>query len=71
MKQGEITDLKQNYPFFRTVLNLISKGIIIKREDPLWPTYLLARQRGLVKREGKNFDIITVSPRGNEFIEKS
>lgn len=69
MKIKEVTDLTGVYPLLSTVLRIISQGKIIREEDPMWPTYLIARQRGLVQRIGDRKEIIDVSPRGVDFLD--
>lgn len=69
MKPIEVTDLTTAYPMLCTALRMISGGKIINKDDPMWPTYLLIRQRGLVERTGDKGKIINVSHRGLEFLE--
>jgi hypothetical protein len=66
MKEKEAIDLNQKYPFLRTVLNIIDSGEIITLDNPLWDTYLIARQRGLVHRTGSDGMTIQTSSRAAE-----
>jgi len=68
MKFKEAHYLKATYPFLSIVLQMISRGVIIKESDPFWPTYLIARQRGLVERMGPSKEIIGISNRGKEYL---
>jgi len=67
MHEEEATDLNQQYPFLRTVLGMVGSGETITQDNPLYDTYLIARQRGLVHRTGPAGQTIETSPRADEF----
>lgn len=70
MKEGEIKDIKKNYPFVAVVLRMIENGESITQDSHLWLSYLLARQRGFVERTGSDGNTIVVSERGKEFLRR-
>lgn len=69
MREGEAKDLDDKYPLIGTVLRKIQEGGSIKEGDPLWPTYLIVRQRGLVQRTGPDKRTIVPSARAGKFAE--
>lgn len=70
MHQNEIEYLKQHYPLIGEVLRSLIEGEKITADSPLWDTYLMARQRGLVQREGDDKLLIKPSTRGDEYMSR-
>ncbi|MCB9800562.1 MAG: hypothetical protein H6773_00030 [Pseudomonadales bacterium] len=70
MREGEVLYITNNHPFMAEVLRMVDRAEAITSESPFYQTYLLARQRGFVKRVGVDGEAIIVSDRGKEFLEK-
>ena len=71
MKEGEISEINNRYPFMKSLLRRILQGDKVQQGDPFYDTYLMARQRGFVKRTGEDMKTIVVSERGEEFLDRS
>jgi hypothetical protein len=70
MRVREVLDISRNYPFMAEVLRIVDGGEPITSESPFYQTYLLARQRGFIKRVGDDGKTIIVSDRGREFLKR-
>lgn len=69
MHPSEASDLSESYPFLDEILRMVESGEVIELGHPLYETYLLARQRGLVQRIGKEGEKVVPSPRAEEYRE--
>jgi hypothetical protein len=69
MQDGEVKAINDSHPFMSTVLRMIGNNQRIEMDNPLFPTYMVARQRGFVERTGETKEQIVVSARGKLFLE--
>lgn len=69
MQKGEVEAINNSDPFMPTVLRMIGNGKEIGMGSPFFQTYMVARQRGFVKRIGETKEQIVVSERGELFLE--
>lgn len=68
MHDNEVKYLSEKYPLIGEVLRRLVEGETITEDSPFWETYLIARQRGLVHREGEDLSLIRPSSRGEEYL---
>jgi hypothetical protein len=66
MHRKEASDLQSQYPLIGHVLRIIKAGGMVDPTDPLYSTYLIIRQRGLVCRNPDSGQV-QVSEKGRNY----